>query len=74
MATFNNIETIIPKEDFYDLIQERDYYNTSQRPYISDEQNVKFRTNKLQQTLSKIAKKDSKINDKINVLIKKEKR
>ena len=53
MATFNNIETIIPKEDYYDLIQEQDYYNTSQRTYIKDEQNINFRTNKLQQTLSK---------------------
>ena len=70
----NNIETRIPKEDYYDLIQEQDYCNISQgqsNNYISNKQHINFKTNRLQQTSNKMAKSDLKINNKTNLLINK---
>ena len=74
MAKLKNIETRIPKEDYYDLLQEQDYYDPLQEQINIDmytNQNINFGTNRIQQINSRIARKHQKIESKINTLTQK---
>ena len=74
MAKLNNIETRIPKEDYYDLLQEQDYYNPLQEQInkdIRNTQNINFRMNRIQQINSRTDRKNLKLESKINTLTQK---
>ena len=69
-----NIETRIPKEDYYDLLQEQDYYNPLQEQInkdISNTQNINFRMNRIHQINSRTNRKNLKLENKINILTQK---